>query len=212
MLSVLMPSRGRPKDCQQAYDSALSTAKGEVEILVYLDEDDPTRKSYETPHTVGPARRCAQANRELLKVAKGDLFYFGSDDQRWETPGWDTRFAELMPEDGLSILYPRDIKDGQKGMNPVWSRKFADLFGHYPKEFVHFGPDTWLIDIGRRAGTLINVKDVLITHKKLKDETYHSLRQINDASFAQKRLMDTEGERQKIAEQVKLMRMPVAAR
>lgn len=210
MLSVLMPSRGRPQECKEAYQSALKTAKGDVEVLVYLDEDDPQRKNYEVPHTVGPPLRCAQANRELLKGARGDLFYFGSDDQRWETPGWDLKFKELMPEDGLSVLYPRDVRGGQKGMNPVWSRKFADLFGHYPDYFVHFGPDTWLIDIARRAGTLINVKDVLITHRKVKDDTYHSLRQTSDASFAQKKLMETEGERQKIAEQIKSMRMLAA--
>ena len=207
-----MPSRGRPQECKQAYESALKTAKGEVEILVYLDEDDPQRSNYAVPHTVGPPRRCAQANRELLKVARGDLFYFGSDDQNWETVGWDTRFAELMPEDGLSVLYPRDMESGQKGMNPVWSRKFADLFGHYPDYFVHFGPDTWLIDIARRAGTLIHAKDVFIRHKRLKDATHSNLRQGGDASFAKNKLDQTEGERQKIAEQIKSMRMPAAPR
>lgn len=206
-----MPSRGRPKECQEAYNSALRTAKGEVEVLVYLDEDDPLRREYTVPHTVGRPLRCAQANRELLKAASGDLFYFGSDDQRWETEGWDLRFKELMPEDGLSVLYPRDMENGQKGMNPVWSRKFADLFGHYPEYFVHFGPDTWLIDIARRAGTLIHAKDVFIRHKRLKDETHKSLRETGDANFAQKKLQDTEGERQKIAEQIKSMRMRAAA-
>jgi len=212
MLSVLMPSRGRPKDCKEAYESCLRTAKGEVEILVYLDEDDPQRGNYEVPHVVGASLRCAQANRELLKKAKGDLFYFGSDDQRWETEGWDTRFAELMPEDGLSILYPRDIPGGQKGMNPCWSRKFADLFGHYPEEFVHFGPDQWLVDIARRAGTLINVKDVLISHRRIKDETHHRVRQNSDASFATARLGQLENKRQEIAEKIKSMRMPAAPR
>ena len=210
MLSVLMPSRGRPQECKRAYESALKTAKGSIEILVYLDNDDATLSAYETPHTVGPPLRCAQANRELLKVAKGDLFYFGSDDQVWETVGWDTRLAELMPDDGLSVLYPRDMEKGQKGMNPVWSRKFADLFGHYPDYFVHFGPDTWLIDIARRAGTLIHAKDVFIRHKRLRDATHSNLRQSGDANFAQKKLMETQDERQKIAEQIKLMRMPAA--
>ncbi len=206
-----MPSRGRPKECLEAYNSALRTAKGEVEVLVYLDEDDPTRKDYEVPHTVGAPRRCAQANRELLKGARGDLFYFGSDDQRWETDGWDLRFKELMPEDGLSILYPRDMEHGQKGMNPVWSRKFADLFGHYPDYFEHFGPDTWLIDIGRRAGTLIHAKDVFIRHLRIKDETYKRLRKSISGDTAQKQLLETQDERQKIAEQIKSMRMRAAA-
>lgn len=205
-----MPSRGRPKECKEAYESCRRTAKGDVEILVYLDEDDPNRKNYEVPHTVGPPLRCAQANRELLKVARGDLFYFGSDDQRWETKGWDLRFKELMPEDGLSVIYPRDMESGQKGMNPCWSRKFGELFGHYPDYFVHFGPDTWLIDIARRAGTLIHANDVFIRHTRLKDETHSKLRQTGDSGFAQKKLMETEGERQKIAEKIKSMRMPAA--
>jgi len=206
-----MPSRGRPIDCKAAYDSALKTAKGEVEILVYLDEDDSTLKQYTVPHVVGKPLHCAKANKELLKVAKGDLFYFGSDDQRWETQGWDTRFAELMPEDGLSILYPRDMENGQKSINPVWSRKFADLFGHYPDYFEHFGPDTWLIDIARRAGTLIPAKDVFIRHQRIKDATYGRVRASHPGGGAQKKLIETEGERQQIAEQIKLMRMPVVA-
>lgn len=205
-----MPSRGRPKDCKEAYDSCIKTAKGEIEILVYLDNDDAMLSSYETPHTVGPPLRCAQANRELLKVAKGDLFFFGSDDQRWETPGWDLKLAELMPEDGLSIIYPRDIPGGQKSMNPCWSRKWADLFGHYPDYFVHFGPDMWLVDIARRAGTLINAKDILIVHKRIKDETHSRVRQNGDATFASKKIIETEKQRQEIAEKIKSMRMRAA--
>lgn len=210
MISVLMPSRGRPNECKEAYDSCVRTARGEIEIMVYLDENDPQRPNYKVPYVVGKPMFGAQACLELLKTAKGDLFYFGSDDQRWETEGWDLRFAALMPEDGLSIIYPRDQKQGQKGMNPCWSRKWSNLFGHYPNYFQHFGPDMWLIDIARRAGTLIKADDVYIAHKRIKDDTHHRVRQTNDANFAKDKIVQTESQRQEIAEKIKSMRMHAA--
>ena len=42
MISFSCPSRGRPKFAERLVKTALETAKHDVEILFYLNDDDPT--------------------------------------------------------------------------------------------------------------------------------------------------------------------------
>ena len=151
MLSVLLPSR-RPKDCKEAVESALSTAE-DIEILVYVDDDDPHKSLYPNA-IIGPPKRSGRAIRHLASLAKGDLMFFGSDDFRWKTKGWDRIFREKMPAHNLSVLYPNDMPGGAKGLSPCFSRRFMDETGLFPDVFEHFGPDTWVIAVSYTHLTL----------------------------------------------------------
>jgi hypothetical protein len=42
MFSILCPSRGRPLNVERLYQSLEATTEGEWELLVRLDDDDPT--------------------------------------------------------------------------------------------------------------------------------------------------------------------------
>ena len=46
MISFSCPSRGRPKFAERLVKTALETAKRDVEILFYLNDDDPTLEEY----------------------------------------------------------------------------------------------------------------------------------------------------------------------
>ncbi len=202
MISVLMPSRGRPALCDAARKSARDLATDEIEILVYVDDDDPHRGKYKDV-IIGPPLHSGKAIKHLSTLAKGDLMFFGCDDFVWKTPGWDKIFAEKMPEHGLSVLFPRDQKGANKSITPCFSKRWIEVTGLYPDEFDHFGPDTWVIDTARKAGTLISVQEVLITHTKVKDDTFQRARANGDSTKAKKILTDKESERQQIANKIK---------
>src|SRR5690554_2132770 len=48
MISVLAPTRGRPDALQAMADSVYATATGPVEVLAYVDDDDPSDYSQVT--------------------------------------------------------------------------------------------------------------------------------------------------------------------
>ena len=46
MISILCPSRGRPELTKRMVDSALAMASQPIEIILYLNDDDPTLDEY----------------------------------------------------------------------------------------------------------------------------------------------------------------------
>lgn len=202
MLSILIPSRGRPDLCKKAVASAKATADGELEILIYVDDDDPSRVNYEGA-IIGQHKESSEAILHLSSLAKGDLMMFGCDDFLWKTKGWDSIFKSRMPAHGLSVLYYMDRPGSAKAINPVFTRKWLEMTGLFPAYFKHFGADTWVIDTARRAGQLVAVKDVLIEHQKVEDDTYRRSRSSGDATYAQKKLDQHMTERQALADKIK---------
>ena len=179
-------------------------------VVIYLDEDDPKLSEYtnnELVHAVviGKPRRSGEAIRFLLTECRNDklddMYYFGSDDITWETPGWDEIFREKMPEHGLAVLYP-DMGDS---CNPCFTRKWVETVGLWPEYFKHFGPDTWYADIAKRAGTLIRVPEVRMKHERVRDATYTRTRADGDGMFAQRMLDETQEERAQLAQKVKTL-------
>lgn len=135
----------------------------------------------------------------MIPMAKGDMYYFGSDDQTWRTQGWDEIFRQKMPKHRLSVLYP-SFGDG---LNPCFTDKWVETAGLFPEYFRHFGPDTWYVDIARRAGQLVHVPEVRMDHKRMSDDTYNRIRAGEDGGFASHKLDETVGERQFLADKVR---------
>lgn len=164
MISVLMPSRGRPKQLEIARNSALNLAAGEVEVLVYVDEDDPTKDQYDDV-IIGPPLMSAQAISYLMTIAKGDLMFMGADDMVWSTKYWDKALTSKMPNHQLSVLF---CNDGRGGHPPLFSKRFIKTVGPFPEIFRHFGLDDWVYRIAKEAGLAVFVPEVEIRHFKNK--------------------------------------------
>lgn len=111
------------------YKSLLATkGKGEVEVLVAIDEDDPTRKDYPKGPTylVQPK---APASTDLWNKAwagaSGDIAMMGADDIEFQTPGWNSLVEDAFWSDQIGMVYGND-------RHPVqgWSAK--DIPGWVP--------------------------------------------------------------------------------
>jgi hypothetical protein len=200
MFSILMPSRSRPEQCEQAVYSARTTAADTLEVLVYVDEDDPDKDKYNDV-IIGPPKRSAQAITYLVEHAKGDLLFMGADDMRWFTNGWDKQLAEYMPEHGLSVVV---ANDGRGGTPPTFTKKFYDMIGGFPDDFEHFGLDTYVVDIARKAKQLIYAPDVMVLHYKDKHNPVSVRARANNAQQkAEQFLEETEQLRADLALKIK---------
>ncbi len=200
-----MPSRGRPELCKSCVAQAKETASGDIEILVYVDNNDPEIDKYKKLDCIiGTPRHSGKAIKYLSTIAKHDMMMFGTDDLIWHTKGWDEQFRKAMPEHGLAVLYPSTMPNkNAKAMVPVFTKRFALLTGLFPDYFEHFGPDTWVVSVARLAGTLTHVKDVYIEHKKVQDVTYSRSRKDGDGDRAKKYLTSHDHELKKLAKLVR---------
>lgn len=160
LLSVLVPTRGRPKRYRLMLESLRKTATGQVEILNYVDDDD---SGYEYPFMTGPRIGTAAALIKLADKAQGDYLMLGSDDIRFDTVGWDRILQDALPPDGIGLAW---AADGWKNAanHFVFGRKWFELTGLWPNVFRHFGPDTYMRKIAEKLKRAYFVPSVHIAH------------------------------------------------
>ena len=101
MISFAVPSRGRPKLAARLVDTAQSTADKHVEILFYLNKDDPTLTEYkdllkDNQYVVGPNQSTCLSWNQMADKAKNDIVMLMGDDVQCQTKGWDTKISEQI--------------------------------------------------------------------------------------------------------------------
>jgi hypothetical protein len=162
-LTVLIATRGRPSQFLRAVESALATS-ATAKILAYVDLDDPQLDGYAKISVdrltirFGERVGSALALKELMKVCDTDWMMLGADDIVFETPHWDQKLIDLIPEDKVGISFGEDKHERQCN-HFVFHRKLYELTGLWPDVFWHFGPDGYLgkvieaIEMDRRIFT-----------------------------------------------------------
>lgn len=155
MISVLLPSRGRPAALAESIASLRDTAgKRSVEILVAADPDDPDTIAaaeqlavdhlWVAPERYGYGRLHEYVNALAARANREWLMLF-NDDARMLTPHWDTVVERQQP----GVLWPSS--NDLPGCNtfPLWPRAWTTTVGH-----VSLSPhcDTWIQQIGDTLG------------------------------------------------------------
>lgn len=117
LISVILPSRGRPeqlKSCIQTVLS-LSTCPALVEFIIYIDNDDSSYNEilldFENTQVIrGPRDGIGHANQSCVNLAKGEILLFINDDMIVETLNWDEHFraVDTSIKDGIYLAYPND--------------------------------------------------------------------------------------------------------
>jgi hypothetical protein len=112
---LVVPSRERPQNIAQLWDTLEKTCRTEVTLVVGLDEDDPTRDQY-------PPRLAYQVRsglrhvvpwiNELAVPLAGQYRFIGhvGDDNVFKTVGWDERVRKALEKTPFAFgndLYPR---------------------------------------------------------------------------------------------------------
>lgn len=142
VISIVLPSRGRPERLYKLLESIISTADDltRIEVVVLLDHDD--EKNYRRREFDGlncnfftgdPGRAMGDLNYDCVMRANGDVIFFSNDDAVFKTSKWDTlllREISLLPS-SIYLMYPNDMFKGEKLCTfPIMSRK---LLLDYPE-------------------------------------------------------------------------------
>ncbi len=179
MISVLLPSRGRPEKLRKSIGSLLdgAHARSEVEILVATDPDDETMALaslldlppqvhvYQAPERFGYARLHEYVNY-LAGVARGDWLMLWNDDAYMGTSGWDGVISDCKLSQCLFMdaVYPCQ---GERGnIFPVWPRAWTRETG-----YVSLSPniDVWISEVAIRAGCMSRIP-VRAVHERAHEE------------------------------------------
>ena len=168
-ISILAPSRGRPKALQAMADSAFRTASN-IEILAYVDEDDPS--DYEAVQDVtivrGPRINLSDCWNRLAEKARGSILHMGSDDIRFRTPHWDQMIRQAFEvfRDRIVFVYGDDgIHDRKMGTHGFVSREWYQTVGRFtPPFFPCDYADTWLNEVAAHIGRRMYIQGMLIEH------------------------------------------------
>lgn len=183
LVSVLLPSRGRPVPLAEAVASLrdLADQPDRLEVLVAADDDDPptVRAAEEIGATVLVSPRHGYAGlhlyvNALARRASGTWLALWNDDARMLTRGWDQRVAEAP----VGVLWPREAAYPDCNTFPIVHRSIVDALGH-----VSLNPhyDSWLQEIADELGIHHRV-DIEILHDRFDltgghdDETWRESR------------------------------------
>ena len=180
---VICPSRGRPHNIDQLLD-CWATTDATAELVICIDDDDPTAGDYPAGVMVGPRKSLTGWINHVaaLNVDTHDVVGMIGDDVRPRTAGWDAELAgSLKP---MGIVYGNDLHQSEAlPTHPFLDMEIVRRLGYMaPPTLPHLYIDNFWKVIGERLGTLTYRPDVILEHmhphagKAPMDEGY---RQVN---------------------------------
>lgn len=192
-ISLILPTRKRPVEALNFLKSAFirSEDPSNVEVVLYVDEDDGSYDLFESPfHQTliirGPRKTMSEYNRLCIEKSTGEIIFLVNDDVSVETFGWDreVRSIHLESDDLLYLCFPNDCFKQQKlSVFPIFSRISYDNFHLLPEVYQGAFIDTHIHEIfnflsGLGYNRIRYLANVIFRHnhyrveKKIPDETY----------------------------------------
>lgn len=163
MISLMTPSRGRPESLKRMAESARDTAAGRLEIIVWLDADDPLLtenlhvcRQEKILYQLGP-RSIIHSSRwdRCLRLATGELLFHVNDDVILKTPCWDEIVEDFFAgsTDKLWLAGGDDAYLHSETLipHPIVHRRWVESLGYFiPPYFDGEYGDTWASDLATR--------------------------------------------------------------
>lgn len=174
-LLVIVPSRGRPQNIAALWDAWQDTATGNAELLVAVDDDDPTLTGYEKvcadrgiELTVGPRlRMCPTLNAVALERAPHHFALgFLGDDHRPRSKDWSERYLETLRELGAGFVYGDDLLAGERLPTQIalTSDIVTTLGWMALPGLKHLWCDNVWFDLGHAIDRIRYLPDVVVEH------------------------------------------------
>jgi len=166
-----MPSRGRPWNLLEAVASIQNNSTGLCDIVVCLDNDDPTAGWLQLPRVMcwhGPRQTFIQWVNSGVKAFMHDYFVFawGADDVRFTTPGWDELVMQNLKRKDEIVYGPDGIQDQKLATHPFVGCGFPQALGYlvYPK-LMHYFADNWVQFLGEQFKSIKYVPELKLEHR-----------------------------------------------
>jgi glycosyl transferase/beta-hydroxylase protein BlmF len=176
LISLLVPTRGRPDDFLAMAFSAAMTAELELEIVARLDADDEQLARYRAAAGVswvtfieGDRAPLSSLWNECAAVATGQILMQCADDIRFRTNSWDMRVHAAFRQyrwDMIAYVYGRDgIADQRMATHGFMHRRWYEALGYFTwPHFTSDYGDLWNHTIAERLGRLHYIEELYTEH------------------------------------------------
>jgi hypothetical protein len=169
-LAVLVPSRGRPANVARLIEACAKTCRADTLLHFGFDEDDDTLGANLTAAdgmlaTVRPRMGLAHWTN-CLSAMNEHIPWQASigDDMVPLTDGWDERLCEAAGPTGMA--YPNDRRRSDIPEAIVVSTSLVRALGWFCEPSLHhWYVDAVWADLGRAAGCLRYLSDVVVEHR-----------------------------------------------
>jgi hypothetical protein len=174
-LVVIVPSRGRPHTMVEMAEAFEETRTADAELVFAVDSDDPSGQAYYD--AASPAAKVVMApNRSMVDAlnfvatalpmaVEATAVGFMGDDHRPRTVGWDRAYLDALAAKP-GIVYGNDLIQGPNlPTQCAMSTEIVRALGHMaPPALTHLYVDNYWRDLGKAAGCLTYLPDVVIEH------------------------------------------------
>lgn len=196
MISILHPSRGRPKQSFETISKwILKAGMSDFEIILSLDEDDSTLpdyfnfydchfKTFAHSKLILPNKSTVEAVNAAARIAQGNILIVVSDDTDCP-PSWATKILRYTEGKSDFVLKVKDGIQPKMITMPIVDRVYFQRDGHiYNPAFKHAWADRFFTELAYKRKRVIE-KNIMFRHlhysvlKKKPDEQYRR----TDATF-----------------------------
>lgn len=182
-LIAIVPTRGRPESVGPLVEAFRATCTADTELHLAVDDNDPRideysdsiRKWLGAPVSMCHVESPSNMVRALNGTAAANLrpsfapfaFAFLGDDHMPRTHGWDAAYLAALREMGSGLVYGDDLLQGER--LPTQIAITADIVRAWgwiaPPELAHLYVDNFWLDLGRAAGCIRYLPDVVVEHR-----------------------------------------------
>lgn len=175
-ISILLPSRNRPKSLERLFSSisATSASLKLIEVLVYLDLDDfvTDETKFRNFNFVkffrGPRVWMSLAQNFLFMQSRGDILMAASDDFIFKTKHWDEKVREVF-EESLNkplLLFGNDLGKhaGKLSTHFFLNRVWPSKLGYWVPVNRNGVWDLWIYELATKLNCVIYREDLIFEH------------------------------------------------
>jgi len=154
-ISILCPTRGRPKQVKEMAATLLENSTVPPEIVFYVDDDDPTfPESLDYPDYKvmrGPRIIMGEMWNRCLELATGEILGQSNDDFRYRTKGWDDmvrRAFAAFPDRMICVHGDDGVWGAQFGTHCFLHKTWVETTGYLTAPYFSSDfCDTWFNDV-----------------------------------------------------------------
>lgn len=194
-ISLLVPTRGRPKLLRRLFESLADTTSRieKIEIVLYIDDDDfPTHEVTHPPLQLiklikSHGEKMGRMNQMCYEASHGRFVMLMNDDVVFRTKAWDARVLDAFTRfpDDAALVYGNDLhRQESVATLPIVSRAVCDVLGGIcPRDYLNVYIDMHMFDVFKKLAKLgyhrtAYLEDVIFEHmhheagKSSMDATY----------------------------------------
>jgi len=187
MISICLPTRGRPEFFKRMCLSVLDNASepNDIEFISYHDNDDASIYEYFGNHkeVVGDRINHSQTFNECYKIAVGPIYMFAADDMVFYTKEWDKHVKEAFDQsvDKIIFVYANNkYTRSSFGTIGFLHKNWINAVGYFtPPYFAAWYTDHWINNVAAKINRRVFLRQVVLKEIGVDENT----RQIEDKTY-----------------------------